>query len=291
MLVDLYLVRIIILVSMALAYAIFDIFNNREVPSAFAYAVIIIAVILSLTYFGTQEFLLGAGLSLLIAVLGFALYRKGILGAGDTLELIAIALLLPTQPAPLLAHVPQLSMPFVLSVFISSGYFAIIVLVLYYMLFARKSPLEKNFHVKKERVLTGIILVTAYALLAVMMYALAGIGVIGIAVIMALAIFSGMMFVFERLMNYRMVSMLYPRELTQDDMIATNLMTRQDMAYFRRKSRNFGRLATMKLKRDLMMERRKLPVYRNAPPLAAFFFIGVVFSLLFGNLIFLVIRI
>ncbi len=283
-----YVIRLILLIGIALAYALFDLFNRREVPNLFAYAALAVAIALSVSY-PVTELLIGAAVALLVAGLGYLLYSRGLLGAGDVLELVTIALLLPLQPAPLLAHVPQLSMPFVLSVFISAGYSAVIVLVLYYMLFARKSPLEKNFHVKKERVLTGIILVTAYALLAVMMYALAGIGVIGIAVIMALAIFSGMMFVFERLMNYRMVSMLLPKELTTDDMIATNLMSRSDLAYFRRKSRNFGRLATTRLMRDLKSERRKIPVYRNAAPLAAFFFIGVVFSLLFGNLIFLVI--
>ena len=283
----LYIVRIISLLGIALAYALFDLFNKREVPNLFAYGSVAVAFALCMAYWNIDA-VIGIGIALLITGAGYLVYKKGFLGAGDVLELVAIALLLPLQPAPILSHAPQLGMPFVLSVFLSSGYFAIILLVLYYMIFARRSSLEKGFKTEKPRLIFGVVLIIAYILLVAMMYVLTGISIIGMAILLLLAIFSSIMFVFEKLMNYRMISMLYPRELTPDDMIAINLMGAGDLRYFRHKSKSFGRLATAKLIKDLRSERKKLPVYRNAAPLAAFFFMGVVFSLLFGNLIFLI---
>ncbi len=288
MLSEFDVIRIVVLLAITLAYSLFDLFNNREVPNLFAYGSVVVALALCITYMNSYT-VVGIVIALIILGIGYLLYKTGFLGAGDVLELTAIALLLPIQTTPLLVTTPQLGLPFVLSVFISSGYFAIIMLVLYYMAFARRNPLEKDFKIESKRVFMGFMIVVAYILLMVMLYTLTGMGVIGIILILALAIFSSVMLVYERLMNYRMVSMLLPKELTPDDMIATNLMNHDDLTYFKGVSKNFGRLATPKLIKDLESEKKKLPVYRNAAPLAAFFFIGVVFSLLFGNLIFLII--
>ncbi len=281
---DLYYIRIIVLLAITLAYALFDLFNKREVPNIFAYASLLVAIALGITYWNA-EFIEGLAISLFISASGYVLYKKGLLGAGDVFELITITLLLPLQPIPILSSTLQLGMPFILSVFISSGYFSIIIIVLYYLLIAKRNSLEKNFKIERKRIFSATAMVLLYLFMVLLIYFTVGIGIPGVLLLLLLVVPSCIMLVYERLINYRMVSMLYPRELTPDDMIATNLMATSDLSYFRKTYQGFGRLATGKLIKKLRTERRKLPVYRNAAPLAAFFFVGVVFSLLFGNLL------
>jgi hypothetical protein len=290
---DIMAVNIDIIISVLLiitfAYAIFDLFNKREVPNVFAYISVAVAFILCLTYWNT-DMLIGFAIAAFIAASGYALYKKGFLGAGDVFELITISLLLPQQPAPLLSSAHQLGMPFVFSVFISSGYFAVIIIVLYYILAAKRSPMEKSFKIEKRKAVSSTVLLSVYIVLILVMHITIGVGISGTVLLLLLAVPSSIMLVYERLINYRMVSLINPNELTQGDMIATNLMSTKEIGYFSKRSKAFGRLATSELIKDLKNVRRKLPVYRNAVPLAAFFFIGVVFSLLFGNLIFLIIK-
>ena len=81
-----------------------------------------------------------------------------------------------------------------------------------------------------------------------------------------------------------MVARVYTRQLEDGDIIAFNMMSASEKKYFS-KYRGFERLATAELIGRLRNARRKLPVYKNAAPLAVFILIGVVASLLFGNIV------
>lgn len=117
-----FVIRAVILLAIALVYAIYDLFNKRNVPDSFVYASAIIALLVTFTYsIGT------IGISILIATvigsIGYVLYRAGILGAGDFFEFMAISLIFPYQPAPLIVGIGQLNIPFILSIFIATGTF------------------------------------------------------------------------------------------------------------------------------------------------------------------------
>ena len=84
-----------------------------------------------------------------------------------------------------------------------------------------------------------------------------------------------------------MVEDIFPRELDEGDIIAFNMMSKRDLNYFTSKYKGFERLATRGEIKMLKSENRKLPVYRNAAPLAVFIGAGIIFSLLFGNIILL----
>ena len=86
-----------------------------------------------------------------------------------------------------------------------------------------------------------------------------------------------------------MVRNVYPSQLEDEDIIAVYVMNEKDLRYFNSLSKSFGRLTTRKLMQDLKGVRKKLPVYKNAVPLALFTLIGGVISLLFGNVLLYVI--
>ena len=114
-LLDWNFVRILVLVVVALVYAVFDVFNKREVPGIVAYASIAIGVACLATYASLPVAEISAAVSAVIAAAGYISYRRGFLGAGDVFEVVAITLIMPLQPAPLLVGVQPFVLPFVVS--------------------------------------------------------------------------------------------------------------------------------------------------------------------------------
>jgi len=273
-------IRVLVLLAFAALYAYFDIFNKRSIPNSFAYLSIVVGIIFTLFYpFKTLE------LSLLIAVfvvaIGYVLYKAGFLGLGDGLELAFVSLMLPIQPTPLL-NIPQLGLPFVLSVFISSGIVAIIALPIYYML---NSKLE----LKKESVLRASVVFISYLLLLMLVYLLLGhIALVPTVFIIIIAFFSALIFLFEASLNERMITWVYPNKLGEDDIIAINLMSKKDIMFFKSRYPGFGRLADKKEIAALKNIKKKIPVYTNAIPFSAFILAGIVLSLFIGDPILLI---
>ena len=273
-------IRVLVLLAFAALYAYFDIFNKRSIPNSFAYLSIVVGIIFTLFYpFKTLE------LSLLIAVfvvaIGYVLYKAGFLGLGDGLELAFVSLMLPIQQTPLL-NIPQLGLPFVLSVFISSGIVAIIALPIYYML---NSKLE----LKKESILRASVVFISYLLLLMLVYLLLGhIALVPTVFIIIIAFFSALIFLFEASLNERMITWVYPNKLGEDDIIAINLMSKKDIMFFKSRYPSFGRLADKKEIAALKNIKKKIPVYTNAIPFSAFILAGIILSLFIGDPILLI---
>lgn len=276
-------IRLGILLIVALAYALLDAFNNRNVPNLFAYATVVAGAVVLLATYNFNTIVIGALLALLIGALSYILYRTGFLGGGDVFEFVAIILILPLQPLPLLTATPQFNLPFILSVFIATGIVAVWAVPLYYLLFAKRR--EKGFHVQRQAALSGALLLVAYLLLFLIIDRFAGFSLMTLVLILLIAIPSAIILVFQKLITMRMVSDVYPTALEEGDIIATNLMHTKDVRFFLGKSKYFQRLVTKQLMRDLKSVKRRLPVYKNAAPLALFTFFGILIALAFGNLL------
>ena len=123
-----------------------------------------------------------------------------------------------------------------------------------------------------------------YVALFMFIYYFYGFSIDRIALIMLVAIPSAVTLVFEEEITSRMVSKIYPRQLDEGDIIAFNMLSVREIRYFS-KYKGFGRLATKKLIDNMRNVKAKLPVYRNAAPLAVFILIGMILSLLLGNIV------
>ncbi len=280
----LYILRLAALLIVVLAYALFDIFNKRNVPDIFAYGTLALGILLTLTYP-----LPTIGISLLvaaiIAILGYITYRMGVLGAGDTFEFLFISLVMPLQVAPALISAPQFSFPFILSVFIATGYATIILTPAYYILRAKKKT--GKIMVDKKGVPAAATLIMAYIILIAALDYLSGNALLVSVIMLLVAIPSSIILLFKNSIYEGMTQMVYPSQLEIGDMIATNMMDKRDLAYFRKRSRHFERLATSHVIAETKRIRKRIPVYKNAIPLALFTLIGVIVSLLIGNVVLL----
>jgi prepilin signal peptidase PulO-like enzyme (type II secretory pathway) len=278
-------IEIGVLVFFTLIYAIFDVFNNRNVPNAFVYFTIIVGIIVALLAYRGFDLFVAFSAAAAICLLGYLLYRSGMLGAGDVLELAFISLVMPVQLQPFYNGAPQFSMPFVLSVIIAAGYTSLLFIPIYYI--GIKKAVGRPSRKAKRTRTAGIFFAVYVAFIVALKYTY-GLSVVGALLILLLAAASAIVMVYEDRIYRGMVELIYPNALEEGDMIATNLMSSRDIAYFNKRAK-FGRLATKKLILDIKNIRKRIPVYRDSVPFSLFIFIGVIISLLFGNLILAVI--
>ncbi len=277
----------VILVAVTLAYAMFDIFNNRNVPNAFAYATVLLGVAFTVLFTG-QEMWASLAIAAIITAIGYVTYKIGFLGAGDVFEFLFISLMLPIQPTPLFIPLPQLGFPFILSVFITTGYAAMLITPMYYALKGMRKLGNKAPNMKSTHPLTMLAMLVSYALLMVFIVTIAPFKEFGILLILFAAIPSVIVLLYEGYIYEGMTLRVRPRELEEGDIIATNMMSRAEVEKFKRKYRGFGRLAGKSLIARMRKERARIPVYKNAIPLAIFTLIAVLVSLAIGNIILLV---
>ncbi len=274
------------LVVIALLYSYFDLFNKRNVPDVFAYASVVVGVVITLVYYQNM-LILSFSLALLIGIVGYALYRGGLWGAGDYFELAAISLMLPLQPDPIFGLVNQLGLPFIISVLIGTGFAATWIVPIYYLLFVRGE--KKKVSVDSKHVAYGLMLLILFLLFFVIVYSVFGFTLTQVALMLFLVVPSTFTIAFEDEITARMARHVYPNALEQGDIIAISMMSEKERAYFTSRYRKFGRLVTGEMIGNLKRVRKKLPVYKNAAPLAAFILIGIIVSLLFGNIVLLII--
>jgi hypothetical protein len=279
-------VSLLALAAVTIIYAAFDVFNDRNVPDVFAYTSVVLGLAVTVAFnFSTLAFSLA--LALLVGALGYLVYKTGFWGAGDMFELVAVSLLIPIQPTPLLVSVSQAGLPFVLSVFIATGFAAVWAVPIYYLLIDRHEEVKSR--VSGRRIVLGAVLFAMYATLFLAIYLLYGFSSLNLAVLAAIAVPSIITMIFEEKITASMIRVIPAREIVDGDMLALNMMSAKESARLSKKYKGFGRLVTKKLIGEIGGTKEKLPVYRNAAPLALFILIGVVISLLFGNIILLMI--
>lgn len=282
--IEQFAIQLFVLAVVVILYAAFDVFNNRNVPNILAYASVLAGLMLTFVY-GRGELLFSLSIALLLGAFGYLIYRMGMWGAGDYFELVAISLILPVQSAPLLASVYQFNFPFILSVFIATGFVAIWAVPLYYLLFVKRRWSRKP---DAQHIAYAIALLAMYLILFGSVYLFYGYSPARLALMFFVAVPSAITLLFENEITTRMIERVSTKTLEEGDIIAFNMMSRSERRYFA-KYQGFGRLATKQLIARLRNAKRKLPVYKNAAPLAVFMLTGVIISLLFGNVVLFII--
>lgn len=290
---DILTVRIVSIIAIAFVYMLFDIFNNRNVPSIFVYATLAYGAALTILYFNYAYIALSLGIAAATFGIGYAIYKIGNIGFGDISELTAISLMLPIQSVPLLASVLQLNLPFMFSIIISSGLAALVIVPLYYIPKSRrmvKSSITKLISAKQE--LKAMIIGITYMIFIGVLSFTGFITLYGI-IILALLMFGSMFTIlFEKPITESMISYVPAVHLQEEDMIAMNIVPPHLKKEMSAKIKHFAPLVSKKMLAEIKEKQieDKLPVYRNGIPFAVPIFIGVVLSILFGNILLLAIR-
>jgi Flp pilus assembly protein protease CpaA len=282
---DLLFVRIASAVIIAVAYMLFDLFNKRNVPDLFAYATLGYGAVLTLLYLNAATILTSAAIALVVLGVGYIIYKAGMLGAADVIEFAALSLIIPIQANPLLIPgLPQFGIPFIISIMIGTGLCALVIVPLYYI--PKAVHAGKRMKISAADALKAAAISAAYLLFMICLRETTGITLHGAAILGVLLLGSAAITLFEEPITREMVRYTSVGGFEEGDLIALNLMSTQDIEAAKKQTKGFSRLVTMKLIKEMRAKRisKKFPVYKDALPLALPIFIGVVISLLFGNL-------
>ncbi len=204
---ELFLIEEILIVLISLLYLLYDIFNNRNVPSIVVYATIIIAIFMTLLNWNVYYIVESFVIAILIVIFGyFALYKAGSLGLGDVLEFAAISMILTVQSSPIISQNVQYGIPFIISVLISSGISALILVPLYYI----PKAIKKINHsilkdVTRSAMLKSITAAISYIVLIGILVAVNFIGVWGVLLLGLLMLGSIFTILFEKPMTEAMI--------------------------------------------------------------------------------------
>ncbi len=286
---ELLVLRLVSLVAIALVYMLFDLFNKRNIPELFAYGSVAYGLLLTVLYLNASAIAFSVVIATVVLGLGYLVYRAGYLGAGDVFEFAALSLILPFQAVPLLFNIPQFGIPFIVSVFMGGGIAALVAVPLYYIPRAKVRGMRIGKEIGRKDLLKALAVGAVYLVFAAFLIFEVGVGVAGIALLILMMLGSVSVVLFEKPITMSMVKYLNYKGIEEGDMIAINLMTRSAIDRMRAKVKGFDRLATKRLIGQLRGKRitLKIPVYKNAIPLAAPIFVGVVASILLGNVILL----
>ncbi|MDE1871265.1 MAG: hypothetical protein KGI06_03430 [Candidatus Micrarchaeota archaeon] len=287
----LYLVRVISIVLIALAYMLFDLFNKRNVPSVFVYSTLAYGALLTILYLNARTIAISASISLVVLGVGYVVYRIGQLGAADVFEFAAISLMLPIQGMPFIAsYAPQLSVPFIVSVAINAGIIALAIVPIYYIpkaISRLKKPITSL--INKGNLLSASLLAIAYIVFIYFATLVISLNYFAIIMLAIMLTSSFLVMLFSVPVTYSMVREVTVKQMEEGDIIALNLMGERRVLALKKKIKGFGRLVTSDVMRQLKKAgvKDKMPVYKEAMPFALPIFVAVIFTLLFGNMIFI----
>ncbi|MCL5429914.1 MAG: hypothetical protein M1504_00365 [Candidatus Marsarchaeota archaeon] len=283
--------RLAFVVIIAFIYMLFDVFNKRNVPAIYAYLTLGIGIIFTLFYLNSPTILLSGLIALIVGGFGFVFYRAGQLGGADVIEMTVISLILTLQPQPYLIFTPQYNLPFIISVFMASGVAALLLVPLYYLPRADKILKGKlKAMVTAKDLFKGVITTIAYMAFMTFIALYMSISTAGLILLATMLVGSFVTITFEKPITDSMVEFIKVDKFEEGDIIATNLMSKGEISAAKKRIKGFDRLVTQKLIKEIRRKdsKRKFPVYRNAMPLALPIFVGVITSLLFGNIVLLI---
>lgn len=283
--------RVAVALAGCIAVSYFDIFNNKNIPEKLLYAFLALAFLVNIAAFeptATMYGLISAGI---IGVAFFLLYKIGYVGGADVFVLASLALLLPAQPQTfLMIKQPQVLMiPYILNLVLASG----LPFVLYMLL--KSIPVSFRALGKKEGIPRSSFLGAGalVVMFGIFSYLVSTVGVIPLNTyifLSALVAFMLYFTLFKQAINDSMIENVHHKDVEQEDILAVDKMTdtlKHKLGIHDKRSlvKSNNLLVTEKIMKKLSHYRGNIPVYKGLPPYLPFITVGLILTILFGNIV------
>lgn len=247
----------------------YDVKNNKNVPNNVLYAFLAIAFITNAVFFQQEVFVYGTAVAAAIFAFGYLFYRLGYIGGADVYVLSSIALLLPVFPS----HARVLfNFPVVFSIIISSG----VLFALYFLHFIFANIMLKGGKGRFEY----FILLPAYA---VLVYFFASTGIFGtgyLVAISALLLSSILFMVYKYSIVEAMAKKVRLSKVEEEDVSVPELMPALAEKYKIKRL-----LDAEELRRLKKLKVKEIYVYTGLPPFLPFVLVGLIISIILGDLL------
>lgn len=276
--------RIALAIIFTAAMAYYDIFNKKWVPNTLVYGFAVAAIAINFAFYDAAATWLALAIGAIVFAFCYVLYRLGQLGGADAYALAAIAASVPYLPAPLLSSVKSAPYPFILSVLAPTGLAFILHMAMRFVPYISRRLAAGKVKFTPEKyagplLLSGAFLAFIYALLSLPFSFPPAYFAILIFLAASLLFFS----FFKSEIKDSMVEELSTSRLQEEDVIAVEKMDK-------------GLVAKLKLSPLLtaasisLLKKSKVksvPVYTGMPFFLPYLFLGLIFTILFGDMLLL----
>lgn len=276
-------VRIAIAIIGVAACAYYDIFNKKNVPQLLLNAFLALSVIVAVIAYDPIATPYGLVAGAIVFAANYLLYKTGYLGGADVFILAAITILLPSQPTMLLIEKSSavLAFPFIIHVLTAAFLTFMIHLI------AKTMPhvvmaVKKGNAIKPEQWFGAFAILISYGFLAYIITT-SPIPIFSSSYMLflaALAAISVYFVLFRNVINDSMIEWLPAKKVEVEDIIAPDKM---DAALVKKYA--IGRLVDKEQLKRLSNIKEKIPVYKHLLPFVPHLLIGLIISLLFGNIL------
>lgn len=274
------MVRIVLALVGTAIGAWYDVRNKKNVPDAFLYMFLGIALVINL--FDPSEFISRAPIALLVLAVLYVMYRFGQIGGADILILAAIYSAVPAITSPLLSspqidesilpiHLPSILSLFAVAVFI----FSVVMVVKYLPLAVRKTVAGKT-KIGKSAIAQVAALIIAYAALIVTTS-----NALGSIISINYYVFVGVvLFIVAFLVLYKdmiMESMIKTRAVESEDILALERIDKKTIDKYK-----LERLVTEEQLGRMKKLKSRWPVF-ELPVFIPYLLIALIAYVLFGD--------
>jgi len=274
--------RMLVAVAFTGAAAYYDIFNRKWVPDLLLWCFLGASLALNVAFFDSAIFAQALFIAITIAALTYALYRMGQLGGADVLVMASISLAIPYLPKPLLAASQAIPYPFFLSVLAPTGIAFIVHMLIRFIPYISRQLAEGKVKFTAQKLAGPALIAVSLIIFGSIASSLpvslpsayfAIIGFLGASLIF----FS----LFMPEIKASMVEKIPTSRLQCEDVLALEQMP--SLAKKLSLAPVISEKAIAALKKAKI---KSVPVYTGMPFFLPYLFIGLVFTLLFGDLLY-----
>jgi len=275
-------IRMMVAVAFTGAAAYYDMFNKKWVPDSLLWCFLAASLLLNVIFFDSAIFAQALFIAIIIAALTYALYRMGQLGGADMFVMASIALAIPYLPKPLLAASQAIPYPFFLSVLAPTGIAFIVHMLFRFIPYISRKLTRGEVEFTLQKAAGPALIAASLLIFGSIVSSLpvslppsyfAIIGFLGAA----LVFFS----LFMPEIKASMVEKIQTSRLQCEDVLAMEQMP--PLSKKLRLSPVISEKTIAALRRAKI---KSVPVYTGMPFFLPYLFIGLVFTLLFGDLLY-----
>ncbi len=261
--------------------AYYDIFNNKNVPERLLQGFLVAAVAVSIIAYDPVATPYGLAAGALLYIANWIVYKAGYLGGADGPILAAIAVLLPAQPLMFLLDQSSyiLTFPFVIHV-LTVAFFTFMVHMLLRTIPSALKAVRTPGSIAAQQWIGAFLILIAYGFLS---FTIASSPLLSTSYIIFLAFLSAVsvyFVLFRQAINDSMLEWVVPKKVEVEDIIAPEKMDAAEV-----KKYSIGRLVDAEEWKRLQRIKGKVPVYKHLLPFVPHILIGLVVSLLLGNIL------
>ncbi|MEM4633653.1 MAG: A24 family peptidase [Candidatus Anstonellaceae archaeon] len=278
--------RIVLVLAFTAVAAYYDAFNKKWVPSTLLYAFLISAFAINLVFFQTSIFIQAVAFGLAAFAISYPLYKTGQLGGADVYAYSAIAMAIPYLPQPIFSPAQNVPYPFILSALAPTGIvFIAHMLVRFFPYIAKR--LKHEIKMDAQRLAPAAVVALAFLFF---IYSIsqspAQIPLPYLAILSFL--FSSLLFfsIFKQEIKDSMVETIPISKAQPEDVLAIEKLDPKVVSSLRLSPVLDSQAISAMRKAKI----NKVPIYTKMPFFLPYLFFGVLFTILFGDLAFLILR-